>query len=391
MLSTWGEQSHAEEGPGSNVSDDQTESNVDLAAELRHGLTEEQLLSAISESGYPLQSEVVDEIAAALGAVEPSARSIFEEWSFEDPDSGKVRQLDALIQQSLPPEGYVTNNLGIPTDPRELLRFQLDFLVECKRSDLPFVFFLRDQLVVPALPEVVGLPYDYVRFHSGDGEPSASVSCRDVLFGGRMEEPTNALPAISVSRTYRKGKGVELSGEDIFRGLTTPVRKALERYRAASSPVSGQLYHDVRFVFPLVVLDAPMVGCTVREGVPSLAPIRWARLSLSEPGVSSDWTGFNVRSSLDFVHRDHLREYCTLALKRAQTLMERGERVALQLLFGEAMLAEPLDDSVPTNDWVSYLRPTMDSAEAAAWIRKRFIEVHTRPGVGEPEDKQTEV
>lgn len=106
------------------------------ANQLIAGVSPERLEQAVRLSGYPLQRVVAEELLRRF--------RVTEEWSYNDSATKEHRTLDVLaflaIQES------------------EKLWINAALLVECKRSELPYVFF---QAVAPILPydfpAVVGL------------------------------------------------------------------------------------------------------------------------------------------------------------------------------------------------------------------------------------------
>lgn len=339
------------------------------------------ILDAVARSGYPLQARAAEIARSSLGAVGMGAYRSYEEWSFLDSESGVIRQLDALIQREiLDIDDVDRGDPSIPTDPRALLRYELDLLIECKQAELPYIFFTRSDLTAATLPILIGLPHRQFEFGPPGEEPIVSMSVEDAAIVDSLPR-LDPEPAISVSRCYRKGKGLELSGEDVFRSLTAPIRKAIEHYqRLSESDLKMRLYHDIRLLHPIVVLDAPMYACEARGQNVKIRPISMARLSLSEPAQSAIWhAGYNRRSSLDFVHVDQLGQYCDLALNRATALAGRLNLAAIQILTGRAV-AQFGDAATETNadeDPLADLKPAMTPAEASRWIQNRFIDLHT--------------
>src|SRR6059036_3566743 len=88
---------------------------------LHSGVTESQLDEATSRSGYPLQLRVARDLSTSF--------SVLEEWGYIDRDTKEPRSLDIYAHRSL----LVVAQSAFQSD--------LVLLVECKRSDLPFVFF----------------------------------------------------------------------------------------------------------------------------------------------------------------------------------------------------------------------------------------------------------
>lgn len=89
--------------------------------EIPSGLSDEQIENAVRQSGYPLQSAIARQLSHQM-------TTIVEEWGYSDRTTGEHRALDIFAQRELAPSS-------------DRLAPQLILLVECKRSDLPYVFF----------------------------------------------------------------------------------------------------------------------------------------------------------------------------------------------------------------------------------------------------------
>ena len=90
---------------------------------LGSGVTEEKLDVAIVKSGYPLQTKVALQLKKEF--------HVQEEWSFIDNKTKDIRTIDLLAEKEL---------YNRKEHPR--VRPTLDLIIECKQSELPFVFFL---------------------------------------------------------------------------------------------------------------------------------------------------------------------------------------------------------------------------------------------------------
>lgn len=340
------------------------------------------LLDAITSSGYPLQGQVIEVLQSTLLDMS-EGDAITEEWSFIDADSSAVRNLDVLaIKRLADVNDRLSYSPEIPTNPRALIRHEVDFMIECKRSELPFVFFTRE-FSAPRLPVIVGLPNETISL-GRDGEAAFfEMSVADLIdFGG--SDDLDLKSASAVAKATRKGKGLELSGEDVFRSLTMPIRKALKYHADMCNPREGRLYHDARFVYPVVVIDAPMY----QFGKAGLSRISAARLVITEPDASERIDSFNAGLGLDFVSFDYLATYLRLAEARAEYLAQRLDSMALAAILGQAIISIPAEDEDPDradfDDPLSQMTPPLLPDAAEAWIRKRFIEIH------QPQEQQPE-
>jgi len=93
------------------------------------GISEDQIVSAVQKSGYPLQVSV-SEMLRAKASSQGSRFLVQEEWSYADDDTKGLRSID--LRADLILHSY---------DPQPRVRPQLNLLIECKQSQLPYVFF----------------------------------------------------------------------------------------------------------------------------------------------------------------------------------------------------------------------------------------------------------
>ena len=98
------------------ISSENPESNV-----LGKGIEESDIALAVRASGYPLQI-IVSKI---LG----DKFHLIEEWSYRDGDTERTIDLLAEMQ------------LFDFSEPQPRVRPTLNLLIECKQSDLPYIFF----------------------------------------------------------------------------------------------------------------------------------------------------------------------------------------------------------------------------------------------------------
>jgi len=88
-------------------------------------VTEADVLDAVGKSGYPLQNVVSDYLQTA------TFRTV-EEWSYLDKESGQLRTIDVKAEKPL--FEYGKGDIRV--------RPSLVLLIECKQSQMPYVFFL---------------------------------------------------------------------------------------------------------------------------------------------------------------------------------------------------------------------------------------------------------
>ncbi|MFC9180178.1 hypothetical protein ACFTZJ_05555 [Streptomyces globisporus] len=340
-------------------------------AELKQGVTAKDVREAISKSGYPFQAVVADIIAASPLGVESGA-SIQEEWTYIDRESGQVRSIDILADLAFQ-HGY--------QDPASGLRSRLSLLVECKQSDFPYVFFLRQ--TPPSenneFPDIAGLDSQQLRVFvdsaPGDGdcdsaaeaEPASPIDAAE----GKKEAPSSfwinlrdaldlheipffAAPApfaISLAKTFRKGSRLEITGEETYKSLTLPLLKAADHLRLLSEPEPDHPLLFPRIIINVAVIRAPMISALLHEGEQGLLSLPWVRVSHLEPTNSPrarHLTGA-VRY-FDVVHESFFSRYLEIlsrdaeemALRMHQHSDEISSGTGLFKFSGERELLEPL-------------------------------------------------
>ena len=187
------------------------------------GLTEADVLSAVDRSGYPLQTVVADLLRPTLG--------VHEEWSYIDRNTKELRSVDLHA------------NLRLHHwNPQPRVRPQLDLLIECKKSQLPYIFFLsRNAPYFLGFPIVAGLARDKIEITTDDDPSTWMLTVTDAL--GLESDAFLAEPAYchTLSRCVRKGSELELSGSDAYNSLVLPLVKALHHFKSAVQPVSNGL------------------------------------------------------------------------------------------------------------------------------------------------------
>jgi len=260
------------------------------------GVTEADVASAISRSGYPLQTIVA-------GYCEDTGFHTVEEWSYLDKDSAQLRTIDVKAEKPLP-----SNIIKRPTDCRVRPSFVL--LLECKQSQLPYVFFLsRHPIRTSHFPFLAGLRQFEIAIKTDDDRSTYNVGVLGALGlesnGFVVSKPEYCT---SFSKCVRKGSELELSGSDPFLSLVSPLIKSLQHFQVAVNPPDTASYFDLYLTLAVAVLDAPMLGVRVQESGNEIVPIPWVRTVRHEYFEGPLWErgrGFAV----DIVHKDFLGTY----------------------------------------------------------------------------------
>ncbi len=286
--------------------------------ELKAGLTDEELLKAISSSGYPLQHR----IALML----KSEFQLAEEWGYSDRDSNEPRSLDLMARRR------------ITSDPGRPVQLSVALLIECKRSDLPIVFF---QAAVPRVPRNYPKVFGFGRhgFSLTSGRESQELRFSDVL---RMEDfpwISQALPVCrSMARVERHPKPL-LSGDFPFREAVLPLVNAIDHWDSIHQWEGGGPRAFPVATFLVSVLDAPMV---IAHGPPEslkaeMAP--WVRVVRQESAKGEH--GVTYRNYVvDFVHVEFFPDFIKgHLLPFAASLAERIAEGEVMLLRGNGIVS----------------------------------------------------
>ncbi len=271
----------------------------DMEGQLPAGISLEDLVEAVRSSGYPLQGRVADAVGELVGA--PMAAAVHEEWRYVDAESGRSRAIDVRCQ--IFPE---TTGADL-----ERVRPFIDLMIECKSSDLPWLFFTRPGSGhTVALPRIAGLPSEKLRISDHEG---GSWRLPVVQACGLIAEPfvLDAAPSAgSFARVRRKGKKLELSGTEGWENLTSPLLKAVDYLCDVAAPPATLRSFDARLVIPIAVLDAPMYKVdSDASGTPQIEPISWVRVERHETPTPGSSPSRPRLSSFDVVHVDALSTY----------------------------------------------------------------------------------
>jgi len=261
--------------------------------ELPQGLNESALEAAIVASGYPLQTVIALQLARTFG--------VTEEWGFMDRTTNEHRTLDIFAYQHV--NGLDCPNKVCPT---------VALLIECKRAELPYVFF---QSAVPKLPldfpKITGLNRAdiYIR------DPKRS---QDIPVSVALElapHPFCTKPPIctTFSKAHRKGHDLNLSGTDVFNSVVLPLISAFEHLHASSEAGGGDIQFWAALSLSICVIDAPMV---LVEGPPEALTLTlhpWVRLTRRET-VEKNGRRYPQHYVIDVVQRGFFDTYISKEL-----------------------------------------------------------------------------
>lgn len=296
------------------------------------GVTEDQVRDAVGRSGYPLQTRVAQLLRNPF--------HVHEEWAYRDRESSKLRALDIRAEHFLYP----------PTDQNPRVRPRLTLLVECKKSDLPLVFFGCDHpFRTHDHPKLTGLRSKDITVFSDD---TASTHSLPVLVAlGLVDHPFQEAPVYcnTFSKCARKGKDLELSGTEAYAGLVLPLIKALDHLAEAEAPGEGAHYFDAHLSVGLGVIDAPMLHVLPGSGEPELELVPWVRVLRHEYDPDGHRYARDRVWEIDIVHCDFLETYLTEHLLPFATdfgtkVLGHTEELATGKAFVSGMEGNPWTD-----------------------------------------------
>lgn len=328
-----------------NVKTAQTNPNTN---QLSTGIQPAQVLSAVDQSGYPLQIVVGDLLRERF--------VVLDEWSYLDRDSKELRTIDLRADRRL--HGW---------DPQPRVRPQLTLIIECKQSQLPYVFFLTKTGLRPlSHPSICGLHSPYVTISTDDDLSTWHFTAIHAL--GLEEDPFQTAPPYchTLSKCVRKGSELELSGTEAYNGLMLPLIKGLEHLATDEAPPPTAWYFDAHLSIGLGVVNAPMVAASVESGATELTLLPWVRVLRHEYDDEAPRTEKNRVAVINVVHKDFLSEYLdNHLLPFAERFSERVLRHPTELATGRAFAA-----GMGANCWgevETRLRPTRVSEKPKRW------------------------
>lgn len=162
-------------------------------------------------------------------------------------------------------EKYLYN----PEEIQKHVRPTLDLLIECKQSELPYIFFLDNEGTYQYnFPVISGLLHDNVCVSSND-TISEYIFPFDSLLGMDKHKFITQEPqfCLSFSKCTRKGKDLELSGTEAYNGLILPLTKAVDSFKKTKMPPRTAYYFDIHLTIPIGIVNAPMIGVNISYAI----------------------------------------------------------------------------------------------------------------------------
>lgn len=300
---------------------------------LTNGLDEQQIIEAVRVSGYPLQTVIYEMLSKKF--------HIQEEWNFVDSDSNEERAIDLLAELNL----YEFKN------PQPRVRPILNLIIECKQSDMPYVFFLtKDKQITPTFPVIAGLASKSISFISDDDPSSWNFSILQALeLSNHPFLVKSPIFANTFSKGARKGKKIELSGSQPYQGLVNPLLKAVSYFEKCEKPPETAFYFDCHITIPIAVIDGPMVGIKCTDSNNKIEMVPWVRIPRHQTTNKDDNYHLSNIGAIDVVHKDYLEEYINnqvmpFAIDLANLVLKHDDVIADGKGFISGMGAESWSD-----------------------------------------------
>jgi hypothetical protein len=308
------------------------------ANRLPEGVTEQMLLEAVERSGYPLQTTVAAKLSQSF--------RVQQEWAYIDSESGVARAADVLADREL-----------YKFTEHRLVRPHLVLIVECKRSDLPIVFFESPSAAVPPdFPRFAGLKESNIPIvfeKTMDGTYSTPIA--ELLSLGSTAFVRSQIPSSAAcAGSARKGKGLELTGADIFQSVTHTLSKAARHFVRNSLPPTTAVYFDLYAVLCIAVFDAPMFVVKSQQTAPTVKPAPWVRLIRHEHDEAGSHRVERDRSIIiDAVHVEFLPELMSDYLDPLGETLGKNVKVCEKVLArGSGVAVGAWNDQGPLHERV---------------------------------------
>lgn len=293
---------------------------------LNPGVTDLDVENAIKKSGYPLQTIIANKLRTNFYCQ--------EEWSFIDSKTKEIRSLDIMAQMPL----YDFEK------GQSRVRPKLNLLIECKQSELPYVFFLSpDKLRTSDYPYISGLFHKKITISTDDDNSTWTFPIIDAL--GLSEDNfllDSAPNSMTFSKCARSGKDIALSGTESYSGLVLPLIKSMQHFDEAETPPKTAHYFDAHLPFSIGVIDGPMIGVTIEEKTHKSEFIPWVRVFRHESYEHDEWTERKKLFAIDIVHKEYFDTYLNshllpFAKKYAHLIIKHDDKIAEGKAFAKGM------------------------------------------------------
>lgn len=263
----------------------------DLTEIISQGITAQDVIDTVKKTGFPLQTKVANYLSNKF--------YVQEEWAFTDADSQETRTLDIFAQKNF----WESEKIQPHARP------ELNLLMECKKSESPYVFFLsRNHPYTADFPIISGLRKDDISLKTDD---DLSTHIYPVVHALGLESHPFLSDKVPCAMTFSKcthiGNKIQLDGDDTFRSLLLPLVKGMRYFKEAAKPPITAMYYDCGITLGVAVIDAPLLGVSSEDN--SIEHLEWVRIfRRTSEDAESNHERFKC-FAFDVVHKDFLDTY----------------------------------------------------------------------------------
>jgi hypothetical protein len=203
-------------------------------------VTKEQILKAVTESGFLMEQEVASTLENLKFHVSTNV-------AFEDSEEGKSRETDVFAFKRF----YFNESSKIIID--------IIFLCECKNNTNPFVFISRKKNATDRnfIPNGIVLAKDelHIPIESRPNTFSIQKAFKVLQLNDYHHYFKTEQKAVQFCKIIRQGKDFKAQHDGIYDGIFIPLAKAFEAKR---KEVQNNTYsHNViSLIYPMVILNS---------------------------------------------------------------------------------------------------------------------------------------
>jgi hypothetical protein len=248
---------------------------------------QKRIIEDMQKTGFPL------EIVAGTRFIDKNWK-VRPQEAFYDEDERKSRKIDFIAHKALAKNFQSFRRLIYTT------------VVECKKSDKPWVFYTPRSSLLREKKDLATV--FYMKVISKPSLPPLKIQSLFAHNHYVAKEPTDRIAQAS----YIAFTGGEEGKDQIFTAINQ-VLKAL-RYIIAQSK-SHFRYHIVQGLlevyYPVVVFDGKMYECVLSKGIPQLREAKYVKFETSFLAASQEIDNEKTpeRFLIDFVTKDFLPTY----------------------------------------------------------------------------------
>jgi len=215
-------------------------------------VTTEQILKAVTESGFLMEQEVATTFEKLTFHVSTNV-------AFEDSEEGKSRETDVFAFKRV----YFNESTKIIID--------VMFLCECKNNTNPFVFISRDKNMADKnfIPNGIVLAKD--EFHIPLENRPKTISIQNAFKVLELNDYHHYFKceqkAVQFCKIIRQGKDFKAQHDGIYDGIFLPLAKAFEAKR---KEVQNNKYSTniISLIYPVVILNSEVYNIDSKSPKP---------------------------------------------------------------------------------------------------------------------------